>query len=511
MPVPKPVLLLILDGWGDRPASPDNAISLASTPHWDHLVANYPKTQLITHGEAVGLPEGQMGNSEVGHMNIGAGRIVYQDLTRLSKATQTGQFTDNQALLSAMDHAKKHATTLHIFGLLSPGGVHSHESHFFATIELAIAQAVPNIALHIFTDGRDVAPRSALPSLDKLEHHCRHQAVTIASVSGRYFAMDRDTRWERTQKAWSAICRGEAQHRCGTAKQAIENAYARGQDDEFIEPTVIGEGCPIGLNDAGIFINFRSDRARQLSRALADPAFNGFDRKDGQLLSHLVTMTQYEQSLPACVAFTPEKRCNVLGEVVAGHGLTQLRLAETEKYAHVTYFFNGGQETVFAGEDRTLIPSPKVATYDLQPEMSAPALGQALTEAITNKAHDLIVANLANPDMVGHTGDLQAAIAAVEAVDKVIGKVSQALEAAGGAAIITADHGNAEQMIDANTGQAHTAHTTNPVPLVYLGQRDVTLRDGASLRDIAPTLLDLLGLKAPEEMTGKSLLEPKCH
>ncbi len=508
MPTPKPVLLLILDGWGDRPAGPDNAISLASTPHWDHLLATYPKTQLITHGEAVGLPEGQMGNSEVGHMNIGAGRIVYQDLTRLTKAIQTGEFMTNPVLLSAMDHAKKHNATLHLCGLLSPGGVHSHEAHFFATIDLALAHAVPHIALHVFTDGRDVAPRSALPSLEKLEAYCRHQTVRVASVSGRYFAMDRDNRWERTQKAWKAICLAEATHHYDSATQAVEAAYALGQDDEFIEPAVIGQGCPIGANDAGIFINFRSDRARQLSHALTDPSFVGFDRSGGHRLNPLVTMTQYEKDLPCDVAFKPETRDNVLGEVVARHGKTQLRLAETEKYAHVTYFFNGGQETVFAGEDRTLIPSPKVATYDLQPEMSAPALAEALTHAIADQSHDLIVANLANPDMVGHTGDLKAAIAAVEAVDQVIGQVSEALESVGGEAIITADHGNAEQMTDPETGQAHTAHTTNPVPLVYLGQRHATLRAGGSLRDIAPTLLDLMGVQAPEEMTGQSLLIP---
>lgn len=511
MPAPKPVLLLILDGWGDRPAGPDNAISLASTPHWDHLVATHPKTQVITHGEAVGLPEGQMGNSEVGHMNIGAGRVVYQDLTRLTKAIQTGEFTGNQALLSAMDHAKKHDATLHILGLLSPGGVHSHEAHFFATIDLALAQEVPHIALHAFTDGRDVAPRSALPSLERLEAYCRHPTVTMASVSGRYYAMDRDNRWERTQKTWAAICLGEAKHHHESPKQAVEAAYARGQDDEFVEPSVIGQGCPIGPNDAGIFINFRSDRARQLSHALTDTAFDEFDRAGGHRLGHLVTMTQYEQNLPCDVAFKPEPRQNVLGEVVAKQGKTQLRIAETEKYAHVTYFFNGGQETVFSGEDRTLIPSPKVATYDLQPEMSAPALGKALTQAVESKTHSLIVANLANPDMIGHTGDLKAAIAAVEAVDQVIGQVIHALEGVDGEAIITADHGNAEQMTDPQTGQAHTAHTTNPVPLVYVGQRDVGLRVGGSLRDIAPTLLDLLGLSAPDEMTGQSLLMPKHH
>jgi len=507
MPTPKPVLLLILDGWGDRPATTDNAISLASTPNWDHLVASCPRTNLVTHGEAVGLPEGQMGNSEVGHMNIGAGRIVYQDFTRISKAISSGEFAHNEVLLNAMAHAKSQGGTLHLFGLLSPGGVHSHEAHLFATIELALAQGVPSIAVHVFTDGRDVAPRSALPSIKRLEQYFDQPSITIASVSGRYFAMDRDNRWERTHKAWAAICQAQAPHHYPTATDAVETAYARGQDDEFIEPAVIGQGCPIGPSDAGIFINFRSDRARQLSFALTDPDFDGFDRSGGQRLAHLVTMTQYEKHLNCEIAFEPENRANVLGEVVSRHGKTQLRLAETEKYAHVTYFFNGGQETVFPGEERTLIPSPKVATYDLQPEMSAPAVGQALTEAIETKAYDLIVTNLANPDMVGHTGNLQAAIEAVEAVDQVIGQATRALQAVGGEAIITADHGNAEQMTDPQTGQAHTAHTTNLVPLIYLGNRKVSLREGGSLRDIAPTLLDLLEIEAPQEMTGETLLK----
>lgn len=508
MPTPKPVLLLILDGWGDRPAAEDNAVALAATPNWDHLVATCPKTQLVTHGEAVGLPEGQMGNSEVGHMNIGAGRIVYQDFTRISKAITNGEFAHNKALLGAMAHAKSNDGTLHVLGLLSPGGVHSHEDHLFATIELALAQAVPKIAVHVFTDGRDVAPRSALPSIQRLQRYSDHPSVTIASVSGRYFAMDRDNRWERTQKAWSAICLATARHHHASASEAVEAAYTRGQDDEFIEPTVIGQGCPIAPHDAGIFINFRSDRARQLSFALTDEDFDGFDRSGGEQLNHFVTMTRYETHLKCKIAFEPENRRNVLGEVVSRHGKTQLRLAETEKYAHVTYFFNGGQETVFPGEERTLIPSPKVATYDLQPEMSAPAVGKALTEAITSEAYDLIVTNLANPDMVGHTGDLQAAIAAVEAVDRVIGQATHALQAVGGEAIITADHGNAEQMTDSHSGQAHTAHTTNLVPLIYLGQRALSLRDGGSLRDIAPTLLDLLEIEPPEEMTGETLLTP---
>ncbi len=507
MQTPKPVVLLILDGWGHRAPAPDNAISLAHTPNWDGLIAHRPMGLLTTHGLAVGLPEGQMGNSEVGHMNIGAGRIVYQDLTRISKAIDEGDFQSNDVLVSATQNAKTQNSTLHILGLLSDGGVHSHESHLFATIELALAQGVPRIALHLFTDGRDVPPRCALSSIQKLEHYLVHPQVQVASVSGRYFAMDRDHRWERTEKAWRAISLAQATYCCSSAKAAVEEAYARGEDDEFIQPTVIGEGAPICAGDVGIFINFRSDRARQLTHALVDEDFEAFDQADGVPFSQFVTMTAYEQGLKVQVAFPPQTLDNVLGQAVAQAGRTQLRIAETEKYAHVTYFLNGGEETVFEGEDRVLIPSPKVATYDLQPQMSAPALSHELTDAIKAKKYDLIVANLANPDMVGHTGKLSAAVAAVEAVDQVIGEVLRALEAVGGEAIITADHGNAEQMLDADTGQAHTAHTTNPVPLIYVGNRPWTLAATGSLRDIAPTLLTLMDIPIPQEMTGQSLVD----
>ena len=508
MSTPKPVVLLILDGWGQREPTPDNAISQAHTPRWDALVESRPVCQLTTHGLAVGLPEGQMGNSEVGHMNIGAGRVVYQDFTRISQAINDGSFKANDALLGAIEHARATQTTLHVFGLLSPGGVHSHEDHLFATIDLALQHAVPAIALHVFTDGRDVAPRSALASLERLQPWLANGRVSLASVSGRYFAMDRDRRYDRTALAWRAMALAEANHHADSGQAAVEMAYARGEDDEFIQPTVIGDGAPFTGSEAGVFVNFRSDRARQLAHALNDARFDDFKRDNNLHLAALVTMTTYAEDLDCAVAFEPQRLAHGLGETVARATLTQLRIAETEKYAHVTYFFNGGDETVFAGESRQLIPSPKVATYDLQPQMSAPELAEALDQAITGQHHDLVVANVANPDMVGHTGDLNAAVAAVEAVDRVIGVVVDALDRVGGEVIITADHGNAEQMSDPVTGGAHTAHTTNTVPLIYVGPRAWSLHPTGSLRDIAPTLLALLGLDVPDEMTGQSLLDP---
>lgn len=502
----KPSVLMILDGWGDGPDAPDNAIARGKTPHWDHLTATRPIAHLTTHGLAVGLPEGQMGNSEVGHMNIGAGRVVYQDLTRISKAIEDGSFIRNEALLFGIDQAVDQQSTLHIFGLLSDGGVHSHEDHFHAVIDLALARGVTRIGLHIFTDGRDVAPRSCKRSIDRLLGYQHDERICFGSVSGRYYAMDRDHRWERTELAWAAIALGESKYQAEDLKWAIQSAYERGEDDEFIHPTVIGSGCPIQNGDIGLFVNFRSDRARQLSHALIDECFEGFERCDGHCPAHLVTMTQYDDQLKATVAFPPQSVANGIGEVVSRAGLSQLRVAETEKYAHVTYFFNGGEETVFPGEDRRLIPSPKVATYDLCPEMSASEVGDVIEQAILQQSHDLIVANLANPDMVGHTGDMGAAIKAVEAVDEVIGRVVSAATDVGAEVLITADHGNAEQMTNAETGQPHTAHTTNTVPFIYVGPRAWRLRDTGTLRDIAPTLLTLLGIAKPTEMTGESLL-----
>ncbi len=502
----RPLMLLILDGWGQREAADDNAITTGHTPNWDAVWANRPRTLLDTSGESVGLPAGQMGNSEVGHMNLGAGRIVYQELTRIGKAIEDGSFKRNPALLAGVGKAKVAGGCVHILGLLSPGGVHSHQDHLLATLELALDNGAPEVAVHIFLDGRDVAPRSAAESIARLEAAVADSdRARIASVCGRYYAMDRDQRWDRTQLAWDAIVDARAEFSADTASQALQAAYSRDENDEFVKPTLIGDGRRVADGDAVIFINFRADRARQLTRAFVEPGFDGFECRRPDL-STMVTMTHYLDGLPVEVAFAPQRFDHLLGAELSAAGLRQLRIAETEKYAHVTYFFNGGEEQVFEGEDRKLIPSPGVATYDLQPEMSAPALTKALVAAIEGGGYDVIVCNVANPDMVGHSGKFDAAVAAVEAVDRVLGEVLPVLERAGGEALITADHGNVEQMSDPATGQAHTSHTTNPVPLVYYGARTLQLRDGGSLRDIAPTLLALLDLPQPEEMTGRSLI-----
>lgn len=506
MPGRKPILLLILDGWGQRDPAPDNAIAVGHTPNWDRLWAAHPHTLLDTSGESVGLPAGQMGNSEVGHMNLGAGRIVYQELTRIGKAIADGSFTANPALNHAIDRACESGACLHLMGLLSPGGVHSHEDHLLAMLELALARGVPAVAVHAFLDGRDVAPRSAADSIARLDKAvAASDRARIASIGGRYYAMDRDNRWNRTERAWQAIVEADSDYHADSASAALAQAYARGEDDEFVQPTVIGEGRRVVDGDAVLFVNFRADRARQLTRAFVEPGFDEFDCRR-PALSAMVTMTRYQEDLPVEVAFEPERFEHLLGAELADAGLRQLRIAETEKYAHVTYFFNGGEERVFPGEDRKLIPSPDVATYDLQPQMSAPELTRELVAAIEGGDYDLIVCNVANPDMVGHSGRFEAAVAAVEAVDQVLGEVLPALQAAGGEALITADHGNVEQMNDPATGQAHTSHTTNPVPLVYFGPRSLDLAGGGSLRDIAPTLLELLGLPRPEVMTGRSLI-----
>lgn len=504
---PSPLVLLILDGWGHREPAPDNAISVARTPNWDRLWASAPHSFLLTCGEHVGLPDGQMGNSEVGHMNLGAGRVVYQELTRINKAIRDGEFQRNPALIQAIEAVKTSGGTLHLLGLLSPGGVHSHEDHLLAMLELALARQVPRVAVHAFLDGRDMPPRSAGPSLAKLQQAVAvDPRAVIAGICGRYYAMDRDQRWQRTQQAWRLLVEAESGHQADSAMQALEAAYARGEDDEFVQPTRIGQPCPIVDGDAVVFMNFRADRARQLTQALIDPNFDGFARRRPQLAA-LVTLTRYHDDFPCPVAFPPQTLPQLLGEVVAAAGLKQLRIAETEKYAHVTYFFNGGEETVFAGEDRVLIPSPKVATYDLKPEMSAPELSQRLVAAIGSGSYDLIVCNVANPDMVGHSGKMDAAVAAVEAVDILLGQAMAAVESAGGEMLVTADHGNVEQMTDPQSGQAHTAHTLNPVPLVYFGPRPPRSMQDGSLRDIAPTLLKLLGLAQPAVMTGRPLFD----
>ena len=503
----QPLVLLILDGWGHREAAPDNAISTGHTPNWDRLWASCPHGLLKTSGEAVGLPAGQMGNSEVGHMNIGAGRIVYQELTRIGKAIEDGSFRQNPALLGAIEKARATDGCVHIMGLLSPGGVHSHEEHLLATMNLALAEGAPEVAVHAFLDGRDTPPRSAGPSITRLEEAvAEHSRARIASISGRYYAMDRDKRWTRTQSAWNAIVEADAEHRSDSASKALSEAYERGEDDEFVVPTLVGPGRRVEDGDVVIFINFRADRARQLTSAFVSPGFDGFEARR-PALSTMVTMTQYQEDLDTAIAFAPVTHDHLLGNEIAAAGLRQLRIAETEKYAHVTYFFNGGEEQVFEGEERKLIPSPDVATYDLQPEMSAPLLTQELVAAIDSGDYPVIVCNVANPDMVGHSGVFEAALKAVEAVDILLGQVEEAVRRCGGEMLVTADHGNVEQMADPENNQPHTAHTTNLVPFVYVGSRRVKMSEYGSLRDIAPTMLKLLELDIPEAMTGQSLID----
>ena len=504
---PKPLLLLILDGWGYRAERADNAIALARVPNWRALLAKCPNTLVHTEGRFVGLPDGQMGNSEVGHMNIGAGRIVYQDLTRIDAAIEDGSFFANAELVAACDAAKNSNGTLHVFGLLSPGGVHSHENHIFAMLRLAQRRGVPRVALHAFLDGRDMPPKSAEASLRAAQRVCDEVGnARIATVIGRYYAMDRDQRWERVEPAYRAITEASAEFHADDALAALQAAYARGETDEFVKPTVVGAGARFADGDAVVFMNFRADRARQLSGCFVRPELAGFTRPRAIALSRFVCLSEYDASLPAPVAFASTDLSNTLADVLAAHGLSQLRIAETEKYAHVTFFFSGGREALVAGEERVLIPSPKVATYDLKPEMSCPELTAKLCADIRAQAHDVIVCNIANPDMVGHTGVLAAAIAAAEAVDSALGEIRTALAEVGGEMIVTADHGNLEMMRDPDTGEPHTSHTVGPVPLVYVG-RAAKLRDDGSLRDIAPTLLTLLGLPVPVEMTGHSLVE----
>ncbi len=505
---PKPVMLLILDGWGHREEVEDNALAQADLPNWRHLLATCPHTLVHTEGRHVGLPDGQMGNSEVGHMNLGAGRIVYQDLTRVDAAIEDGSFFVNSELNAACRDAIAHDGTLHVMGLLSPGGVHSHEAHIFAMLDLAHRAGVPRVAVHAFLDGRDTPPQSAEASLRALQALCdRLGNARIASVGGRYFAMDRDKRWDRVRRGWDAIVEAAGEHRATDALSALQAAYARGENDEFVAPTVIGAASPMRDGDAVVFMNFRADRARQLTAAFVDPGFDGFVARR-PALSRFVCLSEYDAKLPAPLAFGPDDLRHTFGEIVAHAGLTQLRIAETEKYAHVTFFFSGGREALFAGEERILVPSPQVATYDLQPEMSCPELTDKLVAAIGSGRFDAIVCNIANPDMVGHSGILAAAIAAAQAVDIAIGRIAQAVREVGGALIITADHGNLEMMRDPATGQPHTAHTVGPVPLVYVGDRDVALRGGGALRDVAPTLLDLMNVQPPAEMSGQSLLLP---
>jgi 2,3-bisphosphoglycerate-independent phosphoglycerate mutase len=503
---PKPVLLLILDGWGYREETAHNAIAMANCPNWRKLLADCPHSLLDTHGLSVGLPEGQMGNSEVGHMNIGSGRIVYQDLTRIDAAIADGTLAQNPALLSACEAVKANGGCLHLFGLLSAGGVHSHERHILAMIDIAARAGVPRIAVHAFLDGRDTPPRSARESLQKLEAaSVRHPAVRLASVSGRYYAMDRDQRWDRVKQAWDAIVDAQSTHHAESGLAALDAAYARDENDEFVKPTVIGSGVPVADGDAVIFMNFRADRARQLVHTFVDPDFIGFERSRVPKLSAFVTLTEYASDLAvSAIAFPAQSMDNTLGEVLSAQGLSQLRIAETEKYAHVTFFFSGGREAPFEGEQRILVPSPKVATYDMQPEMSLPELSERLVAEIRAQRFDFIVCNVANADMVGHSGIESAAIKAAEAIDVALGRITAAIRECGGEMLVTADHGNLEQMVDAD-GIPHTQHTVGPVPVVYVG-RPARLHAGA-LRDLAPTVLALMGLDKPDEMSGRSLVE----
>jgi 2,3-bisphosphoglycerate-independent phosphoglycerate mutase len=512
------VALVILDGWGLREDAPDNAVSLAHTPTWDRLwrEGDYPRARLATHGPAVGLPEGQMGNSEVGHLNLGSGRVVVQSLLRITQAIESGEFFENEPIARLIQKIDRRGGALHLLGLVGPGGVHAVDSHLLALCELAGRRGVPRVRVHAFLDGRDTPPQSARDYLTELvgrgnhSHDCR-----IATVMGRYWAMDRDRRWERTEKAYRAIVHGE-----GLAVRdpvaAVAEAYRSGESDEFIQPRIlIGEdGEPVGRlrdGDGVVFFNFRADRVRQLSRALADPTFQAFDRGAGPPRIDVVTMTEYDRDFPLDAAFPAQSMDNVLADVLVQHGRSSYRTAETEKYPHVTYFFNGGREDPPPAEERHLIPSPKVATYDLQPEMSAPAVTAGLLEAIRSRAFDLLVCNYANPDMVGHTGVLEAAVRAVETIDAQLGQAVGACRETGTTLLVTADHGNCEQMWDPATNGPHTAHTMNPVGIVLVEPAErrtcAALHDGA-LCDVAPTILGLLGLPQPMEMTGRDLREP---
>jgi 2,3-bisphosphoglycerate-independent phosphoglycerate mutase len=508
-----PSLLLILDGWGHRDSPEHNAIALARTPVWDKLMRTSPHTLIHTSGMKVGLPDGQMGNSEVGHMNLGAGRVVYQSLTRINKSISDGDFFANPVLNEAVDQALKHDSQLHVIGLLSDGGIHSHEDQIAALIQLAAEKGCRKIRLHALLDGRDTRPRCAEASLKKFNAiFAANQSGCIATIGGRYFGMDRDKRWDRVQKAFDAICHGRAQHQASDAVAALHAAYARDESDEFVVPTAISDaaGKPIVMQggDAIVFMNFRADRARELSQVFVDKEFSGFERGTLPVLSRFATLTEYSSAIAAPYAFGPENLNNSLGEFVAARGLKQLRIAETEKYAHVTFFFSGGREAEYPGESRILVPSPKVDTYDLKPEMSAIEVTDKLVAAIRNREYDVIICNFANGDMVGHTGVLEAAIKAVEVVDVCLGRITNALLAVGGQCLITADHGNVEQMLDETNGQPLTSHTNGPVPLVYVGAKKLQLAEGGSLCDVAPTLLKLMDIPQPAEMSGHSLVRP---
>ncbi|MBF0622347.1 MAG: 2,3-bisphosphoglycerate-independent phosphoglycerate mutase [Magnetococcales bacterium] len=508
------MVLVILDGWGVRQESDNNAIYHAQTPNFDNWISTCPNTTLQASAGDVGLPDGQMGNSEVGHVNLGAGRIVYQDYARINRAIADGSFYDNAALNQAIDAAKSGSGVVHIMGLLSPGGVHSHTSHMEATVKAARDRGIEKIFVHGFLDGRDTPPRSALDFIDGFEKSLgAMKAGVLASVCGRYYAMDRDMRWDRVAQAYEMLTEGKGLH-ASSARAAVHASYEKGEDDEFVRPTLmVKDGKPLATiadGDAVLMINFRADRAREISHAFTTPSggeggFNGFERNRMPALSAYLCMTQYDKTLQnILVGYPPERPARILPEELAGLELKQLRAAETEKYAHVTYFFNGGREDPFPGEDRLMIKSPDVATYDLQPEMSANALTDAVLQRLEESSYDFIAINYANPDMVGHTGKFEAAVEAIGAVDRCVGRLVARIQAMGGEVLITADHGNADMMVDTATGQAHTAHTTNPVPLIYVG-REAALKPGR-LSDVAPTILALMGLPQPAEMSGEALV-----
>ena len=504
----KTTALIILDGWGYREETESNAIAHANTPVLDGLKQKYAHTLISGSGMDVGLPDGQMGNSEVGHVNLGAGRVVYQDFTRITKAIKDGDFFANPVLVENMDKAISQGKAVHVMGLLSPGGVHSHEEHIFALLKMAAQRGAKKLYLHAFLDGRDTPPQSAKDSLMAADEVFKKLGVgKTATLVGRYYAMDRDERWDRVEAAYNLIAEGKGLQQVNSALEGLDNSYARKQNDEFMQATVIGDAAPIQDGDALFFMNFRADRAREISRPFVESDFSDFAKPRHIKLSAFVMLTQYADSIDAPSAYPPVPLVNVMGDWLAQHDMTQLRISETEKYAHVTFFYSGGREELYAGEERILIPSPKVATYDLQPEMNSTELTDKLVAAIDSGKFDVIVCNYPNGDMVGHTGNFDAAVKACEAVDTCIGRVVSAIERNDGDCLITADHGNAEKMQDADTGQAHTAHTSELVPFIHVGSRHTVARAGGTLSDVAPTMLHLMGMEQPKEMTGTPIVK----
>ncbi|MFW8591677.1 2,3-bisphosphoglycerate-independent phosphoglycerate mutase [Glaciecola sp. 2405UD65-10] len=504
----KTLALFILDGWGYREETENNAVAAANTPNLDRLSAEYASTLISGSGLDVGLPPGQMGNSEVGHVNLGAGRVVYQDFTKITKSIEDGSFNDNEALVTAIENAVNNDKAVHIMGLLSDGGVHSHIDHILAAVKLAHSKGAKKIYVHGFLDGRDTPPQSAINYVKQTEEACaQYSGAQIGSLVGRYYAMDRDNRWDRVTLAYDVLVSAKGEFTADSASQAVEDSYAREQTDEFVKPTVIGDFAGMQDGDAVLFMNFRADRARELSHALITDDFSGFERKARPAIN-FVMLTEFETSLKAPVGYPTEPLINVMGEWLSKNDKTQLRISETEKFAHVTFFYSGGKEDEYKGEERILIPSPDVATYDLQPEMNSEKLTDAIIESIEGGKYDVIICNFPNGDMVGHTGKFDAAVKACEAVDACIGRIIESLEKNGGECLITADHGNAEKMQDASTGVAHTAHTSEPVPFIYYG-REASVRSGGTLSDVAPTMLHLMGMEQPKEMTGKPIVTVK--